>query len=41
MGGMFTLMKVRDKLEGDPGWYLPPEESRAKKVPRAPKEIPT
>jgi hypothetical protein len=40
MGGMFTLMKVRDKLEGDPGWYLPPEESRAKKVQGAPKEIP-
>jgi hypothetical protein len=21
MGGMFTLLKIRDKLTGDPGWY--------------------
>jgi hypothetical protein len=21
MGGMFTLVKVRDRLSGDPGWY--------------------
>ena len=26
MGGMFTILKVRDKLEGtgDPGWYAHP-----------------
>jgi manganese oxidase len=27
MGGMFTIVKVRDKLppSGDPGWYAHPE----------------
>ena len=25
MGGMFTIVKVRDKLTGDPGWYAAPE----------------
>jgi hypothetical protein len=26
MGGMFTLLKVRDRLtgDGDPGWYAQP-----------------
>jgi manganese oxidase len=26
MGGMFTILKVREKLDGDkdPGWYKPP-----------------
>jgi FtsP/CotA-like multicopper oxidase with cupredoxin domain len=24
MGGMFTLLKVRDRLTGDPGWYQAP-----------------
>jgi hypothetical protein len=26
MGGMFTLVKIRDRLPGDadPGWYTPP-----------------
>jgi len=24
MGGMFTLVKVRDKLGSDAGWYKPP-----------------
>jgi hypothetical protein len=25
MGGMFTLLKIRDRLtgDGDPGWYKP------------------
>lgn len=40
MGGMFTLVKVRDQLEGDPGWYLPPDGTQAKKVSEAPKDIP-
>ena len=25
MGGMFTILKVRDKLGGDPGWYAHPK----------------
>jgi hypothetical protein len=27
MGGMFTILKVRDRLDGnaDPGWYANPE----------------
>jgi manganese oxidase len=41
MGGMFTLMKVRDKLEEDPGWYSPPEGTQAKKVSGVPRDIPT
>jgi hypothetical protein len=34
MGGMFTLVKVREKVTGDadPGWYKHPEGSVAKKV---------
>lgn len=46
MGGMFTLIKVRDQL-GENGlkdeqtWYQPPEGTQAKKVDAAPKGIPT
>jgi hypothetical protein len=31
MGGMFTVLKVRDRLEGDgdPGWYAHPPGSIA------------
>jgi FtsP/CotA-like multicopper oxidase with cupredoxin domain len=34
MGGMFTILKVRDRLgpEADGGWYAQPEGTRAKKV---------
>jgi FtsP/CotA-like multicopper oxidase with cupredoxin domain len=34
MGGMFTVLKVRDKLKGyaDPGWYKYPKGSVASKV---------
>ena len=35
MGGMFTVVKVRDALSSydqDPGWYQHPEGTRAKKV---------
>ena len=34
MGGMFTVLKVRDELSGygDPGWYKYPEGTVAKKV---------
>ncbi len=36
MGGMFSIMKVRDELApedyGDPGWYKQPEGTRAHKV---------
>jgi FtsP/CotA-like multicopper oxidase with cupredoxin domain len=34
MGGMFTVLKVRDGLTSydDPGWYAPPEGTRARKV---------
>lgn len=41
MGGMFTLVKVRDQLDGDPGWYAPPDETQARKVSAVPKDIPT
>lgn len=46
MGGMFTLIKVRDQL-GENGltseqtWYQPPEGTQAKKVDAVPKGIPT
>ncbi|MEI9936534.1 MAG: copper oxidase [Pseudomonadota bacterium] len=35
MGGMFTILKVRDKLEGyaDPGWYEAPPNSIAQAAP--------
>jgi len=29
MGGMFTILKVRDKLTGDPGWYKAPKDTVA------------
>jgi len=29
MGGMFTLIKIRDTLSGDPGWYTAPTGSTA------------
>jgi hypothetical protein len=32
MGGMFTVLKVREKLESydqDPGWYTPPPGTQA------------
>jgi len=34
MGGMFTVLKVRDDLTGraDPGWYVPPPGSMAYRV---------
>lgn len=46
MGGMFTLIKVRDQLsenglKGEQTWYQPPEGTQAKKVDAVPKGIPT
>ena len=35
MGGMFTLVKVRDKLIGDPGWYSAPSETVANEASAA------
>ena len=34
MGGMFTLLKVRDHLRdySDPGWYEQPQGTRAYKL---------
>jgi hypothetical protein len=34
MGGMFTVLKVRDDWagEGDPGWYRPPAGTAARKA---------
>jgi FtsP/CotA-like multicopper oxidase with cupredoxin domain len=32
MGGMFTLIKVRDRLDADPGWYQPPQGTQAQRV---------
>jgi hypothetical protein len=29
MGGMFTMLKVRDRLSGDPGWYEAPPATRS------------
>jgi hypothetical protein len=29
MGGMFTILKVRDTLSGDPGWYAAPADTVA------------
>jgi FtsP/CotA-like multicopper oxidase with cupredoxin domain len=29
MGGMFTLLKIRDTLSGDPGWYAAPADTVA------------
>jgi hypothetical protein len=35
MGGMFTLLKVREGLTDyqDPGWYQPPEGTKARLIP--------
>lgn len=35
MGGMFTLLKVREKLDSDsdPGWYAHPEGTVAEAIP--------
>ena len=40
MGGMFSLVRVRDLLDGDPGLYSPPEGTQAKPVNALPKGIP-
>jgi hypothetical protein len=34
MGGMFTVLKVRDELDGDadPGWYRMPEGTLARRA---------
>jgi manganese oxidase len=42
MGGMFTLIKVRDQLEGteDPGWYQPPAGTQAYRVDTVPDDLP-
>ena len=40
MGGMFTVVKVRDDLRrgdyGDPGWYANPRGTVARRVAEAP-----
>lgn len=43
MGGMFTLIKVRDQLDGasDPGWYQPPAGTQAYKVDVVPEDLPS
>jgi len=35
MGGMFTIIKVRDKLAGDPGWYQAPKGTVASEASAA------
>ncbi|MDO8908961.1 MAG: copper oxidase [Pseudohongiella sp.] len=42
MGGMFTLIKVRDELEegAQPGWYEPPPGTQAYKVEAVPDGLP-
>ena len=42
MGGMFTLIKVRDQLDGDndPGWYEPPRGTQAHRVDSVPADVP-
>jgi len=40
MGGMFTLVKVRDNLEGNPNWFSAPEGTSAKKVLQVPIGVP-
>lgn len=40
MGGMFTLVKVRDQLDGDPGWFKHPEGTLARRVSVVPNDIP-
>ncbi|HWV14303.1 MAG TPA: copper oxidase [Cellvibrio sp.] len=45
MGGMFTLIKVRDQLSGNSlgsqEWYQPPKGTQARKVEAVPAGIPT
>jgi hypothetical protein len=43
MGGMFTLVKVRDELtQGvDPGWYVPPPSTQAYKADAMPDDLPS
>ena len=45
MGGMFTLIKVRDQLDAmpgqDPGWYQPPEGTQAYPVAAVPADLPS
>lgn len=43
MGGMFTLIKVRDVLQDgqDPGWFVPPPGTQAYKADAAPADLPT
>lgn len=42
MGGMFTLIKVRDQLQGnnDPGWFAPPQGTQAYRVSSVPEDVP-
>jgi hypothetical protein len=41
MGGMFTLIKVRDTLTSeDPGWYQPPQGTQAYKTDQVPDDLP-
>ena len=40
MGGMFSMIRVRDHLGDDAGFYLPPDGTQAKKVTRVPEGIP-
>ena len=41
MGGMFTLVKVRDEINGDPGMYQPEVGTQARKVKKVPDGLPT
>jgi manganese oxidase len=41
MGGMFTVVKVRDQINGDPGWYDPPAGTMAYKINQIPDGLPT
>src|SRR5690554_3091363 len=40
MGGMFTVIKVRDQLAGDPGWYQHPAGTVAHETDRVPNDLP-
>ncbi|PSF12661.1 multicopper oxidase family protein [Marinobacter shengliensis] len=40
MGGMFTVIKVRDQLDGDPGWYQHPTGTVARETDRVPNDLP-
>lgn len=41
MGGMFTLIKVRDTLTSeDPGWYQPPQGTQAYIIDQVPDDLP-